>query len=304
MKTKENNEKIKDILKKLAIVFIATLAICIIFTLVDERPTFADSGFGTDYGGGSSSSGSSYGGGSSSSYSGGSSYSGSISGIDIIFYIIVIIIYCIYLGLKKSFEKPNEQSQSFTEYIPDQEKIVSEIRKYIPDFYRTVFLHQGFSIYKDVQNAWMNFKLEDVKDVITDELYNMYESQLATLEVKGEQNIMKDIVLKNSYLKSITVENKTITIKTGYVIELYDYIADQATGKVKRGNSNKKIRMTYEMSFRKTLDENRQVKYCPNCGAKLNMNSSGTCEYCGSKIVSENTKWVLTEKKVRNQELM
>ena len=41
--------------------------------------------------------------------------------------------------------------------------------------------------------------------------------------------------------------------------------------------------------------------YCPNCGAKVEMNSTGTCEYCGSKLVSENTKWVLTEKKVIEQ---
>ena len=33
------------------------------------------------------------------------------------------------------------------------------------------------------------------------------------------------------------------------------------------------------------------------------MNSSGTCEYCGSKLVSENTKWVLTEKKTMRQEM-
>ena len=55
------------------------------------------------------------------------------------------------------------------------------------------------------------------------------------------------------------------------------------------------------MSFRKTLNENNKIDHCPNCGAEVEMNSSGTCEYCGSKLVSENTKWVLTEKKVINQ---
>ena len=148
----------------------------------------------------------------------------------------------------------------------------------------------------------MNFKLEDVRDIITDELYSMYESQLSTLEVKGEQNIMKDFVLKGSFLKDVTNQNDTITITTGYIIEFYDYIAEQATGKVLRGTSNRKVRITYEMKFRQTLDESKKVTKCPNCGADIEMNTSGICEYCHNKLVTENTKWVLTEKKTMNQE--
>ena len=144
-------------------------------------------------------------------------------------------------------------------------------------------------------------KLEDIKDKVTDEIYTMYESQLATLEVKGEQNIMKDIQLKQSCLRDVTNQNGTVTIKTNYVIEMYDYIADVNTKKLIRGEDKEKICILYEMSFRKALSEDEKVTHCPNCGAKVEMNSTGTCEYCGSKLVSENTKWVLTEKKVIEQ---
>ena len=59
----------------------------------------------------------------------------------------------------------------------------------------------------------MNFKLDDVKDVITDEIYNMYDSQLSTLEVKGEKNIMKDFKLVKSYLKDVNVQNQLLKNK-------------------------------------------------------------------------------------------
>ena len=46
----------------------------------------------------------------------------------------------------------------------------------------------------------------------------------------------------------------------------------------------------------------KKLVTCPNCGAKLeNMNGATTCEYCNSKVVADNTKWVLTEKKVLMQ---
>ena len=55
------------------------------------------------------------------------------------------------------------------------------------------------------------------------------------------------------------------------------------------------------MKFRKALDESAKLENCPNCGAPLDINSAGICKYCNAKIVSENTKWVLTEKKALNQ---
>ena len=109
-------------------------------------------------------------------------------------------------------------------------------------------------------------------------------------------------VKKAGYLKDAVVQNNTITITTGYVIQMYDYIIEKSTGKVIRGSSNNKLKIVYEMKFRRTLDESAKIDKCPNCGAKIDMNTSGICEYCGSKLVSENTKWVLTEKKTIRQE--
>ena len=264
----------------------------------------ADSGFGTSYDSG----GSSYSGGSydydydydSGDYSSDDSGDVSMFAAIVGFTIFIIIIVAICMGSSTSNQSTSGVVPSKS--LPDENAIENKIKSYIPNFNKQEFLDNGYSIYKDVQNAWMNFKLEDVKDEITDELYNMYESQLTTLEVKGEQNIMKDFKVVKSYLKDAVVQNNTITITTGYVIQMYDYIIEKSTGKVIRGSSNNKLKIVYEMKFRRTLDENAKIDKCPNCGAKIDMNTSGICEYCGSKLVSENTKWVLTEKKTIRQE--
>ena len=216
--------------------------------------------------------------------------------ISIAIMIAIIVIWTIIANKNKN------QSHKIVINKNNEDEIENKIKKLIPNFSKQEFLKQGFNIYYDIQMAWMDFKLEDIKDKVTDEIYTMYESQLATLEVKGEQNIMKNIQLKQCSLKDVTNQNGTITIKTNYVIEMYDYIADVNTKKLIRGEDKKKIRILYEMSFRKALSEDEKVTHCPNCGAKVEMNSTGTCEYCGSKLVSENTKWVLTEKKVIEQD--
>lgn len=272
--------------------------ISLIPSFTDKHISLVDSGFGSSYdSGGSSYSGGSYDSGSSSwDYDSDYDSDGGDSLIGLIIAIIIIIIIAICTRDKKT--KVVTKSDNVND-----ENIANKVKQYIPNFNKQEFLNNGYKIYKDVQNAWMNFKLDDVKDVITDEIYNMYDSQLSTLEVKGEKNIMKDFKLVKSYLKDVNVQNETITITTGYIIEMYDYIIEESTGKVLRGSSTNKLRIVYEMKFRQTLNSNEKVDHCPNCGAKIEMNSSGTCEYCGSKLVSENTKWVLTEKKTMRQEM-
>lgn len=298
-------EKRKNIIKKILITLGILCSIMLTFTVIYERPTFADSGHSVSHSSSHSSHSSSHSSSSSrrsssSSSRSSSSRSSSSSGdpfaamISVIIMIAIIVIWTI-IANKKQLHKIVINKNN-------EDEIENKIKKSIPNFNKQEFLKQGYSIYYDIQMAWMDFKLEDIKDKVTDEIYTMYESQLATLEVKGEQNIMKDIQLKQSCLKDVTNQNGTITIKTNYVIEMYDYIADVNTKKLIRGEDKKKIRILYEMSFRKTLNENEKITHCPNCGAKVEMNSTGTCEYCGSKLVSENTKWVLTEKKVIEQD--
>ena len=298
-------EKRKNIIKKILITLGILCSVILTFTVIYERPTFADSGHSVSHSSSHSSHSSSHSSSSSrrsssSSSRSSSSRSSSSSGdpfvamISVIIMIAIIVIWTI-MANKKQLHKIVINKNN-------EDEIENKIKKSIPNFNKQEFLKQGYSIYFDIQMAWMDFKLEDIKDKVTDEIYTMYESQLATLEVKGEQNIMKNIQLKQSCLKDVTNQNGTITIKTNYVIEMYDYIADVNTKKLIRGEDKKKIRILYEMSFRKTLNENEKITHCPNCGAKVEMNSTGTCEYCGSKLVSENTKWVLTEKKVIEQD--
>ena len=299
--------KKKKLLICLLLVVIFNALIC---CRVKATDTIADSGFGSSYSGGGSSHSSSH----SSSYSSSHSSSGSSGSskswsemtplertVNVIvgvfsmtfvggFYIAIIIIVL--------------KNRSKTLVVTEQQKIETEnkIKQYIPDFDKDKFLADGYQIYLDVQDAWMNFKLEDVKDKITDEMFNMYESQLATLEVKGQQNVMKDFHLRSSYLKGVNVQNDNIAINAVFVVDFYDYIIEQATGKVVRGTDKSKLLITYEMEFRKTLNkENVKIK-CPNCGAELDkLNGFGECEFCRTKIVTENQEWVLTNKKTVSQ---
>lgn len=290
--------KLKSILK-----IVVTLMIIFVVAFISyQDKSHADAGYHSSYSGGSSSSSSS----SYSSSSHSSSYSssrrssssgGSYSSVEsafapVIAFIIVAIIIIVISNANKNRGTLNNVNKFAVTNNPDA---INEIKKHIPNFDVNKFLSNGYGIYMRIEEAWMNFELDKVRDIITDEMFNMYESQLTSMEMKGEQNIMKDFKLLNSAITNASVQNDMLQVTTRYVIEFYDYIIKKDTKQVLRGNSNRKIRMVYEMTFIEKLGKTKLDK-CPNCGAPININSAGICEYCNSKIVDDNTEWVMSKK--------
>lgn len=299
---RETNGKKKCIgIVKVALIIASCFVILFASNFINKKVTFADSGYDFSYDSGSSSydSGSSYSGSSYSSSYSSSSYDGDADGGSLFLAIIIVVIIIIVIAAK-SKGTPTTTTAPKSSYVANvnDENVVNKVKELIPDFNKDEFIKEGYQIYLDVQDAWTNFKLESVRDKISDEMFNMYQSQLSTMEIKGEQNIMRDFTKQTAYLKDVVKQNDNITITATYVIDFYDYIVEKSTGKVLRGSASTKMRVTYDMKFRKTLDASKVVDHCPNCGAKIDkINGAGVCEYCGSKVVSENAKWILTDKK-------
>ena len=286
-------KRLKNFLK-VATTLIITTCLCL---AIFGNKSNADAGYHSSYSGGSSSHSSSSHSSSSrssSSYSSGSSYSGSSSGEDsfiAIFIVVAMIIIIVYVSNKNESKRKTSVVQ-----LKNNANAINKIKEILPNFNETEFLQNGYNMFLDIEDAWMNFDMEKVHNIMTDEMFNMYESQLSSMEVKGEQNIMKDFKLKSSAITDAIKQNDNIEVKTQYIIEFYDYIIEKSSGKVLRGTSSRKIRMHYEFTFIMSNDENAKIDTCPNCGAHVDVNSAGTCEYCGSKIVGKNTNWVISKK--------
>lgn len=289
--------------KSLKSVFKIVITVIIIFisTFISyQDKSHADAGYHSSYSGGSSSSShSSYSGsyGSSKRRSSSGESSGSISSFfaTILTFILFIVLFIVFNLIKNSIRNAGTINNANRINVTNNEQAINEIKKHLPGFDVNKFLSNGFNIYMRIEEAWMNFKLENVRDIMTDEMFNMYESQLTSMEMKGEQNIMKDFKLLNSAIINTSIQNDMLQVTTRYVIEFYDYIIKKDTKQVVRGNSNRKMRMVYEMTFIEKLEKTKLDK-CPNCGAPININSAGICEYCNSKIVDDNTEWVMSKK--------
>jgi len=293
----------KKYLKTFAKIILTLAMVTSLCFFFNSNKSHADAGYHSSYSGGSSSShsssssSSSHSSRSSSSYSSGSS-SSSGDGSDVVgVFIWIIIVFIIIIIASK---RGKASIQAITKLQPNAAAI-AKLKELIPGFDENQFLKDGYQMFLDVEDAWMNFELEKVHNIITDEMFNMYESQLSSMEIKGEQNIMSGFVLRDSAITNCVDQNDNVEVTAKYIIEFYDYIIEKESGKVLRGSKTNKLRMYYDFTFiMKNTDE--KIDKCPNCGAPVEVNASGVCPYCSSKIVGENTSWVMSKKVCTRQD--
>lgn len=102
----------------------------------------------------------------------------------------------------------------------------------------------AFTKLKELKIAKMNNDFETIKKITTNEIYDLYNRQIKTLEENKQKNIVQDIKYLQSYITNI---NDNI-INLRMVIECYDFVIDNKNRTIK-GKDNKKVMQTYEIEI-------------------------------------------------------
>ena len=150
--------------------FIYFLLICLLFLgFLIMMPVRADSGWDTDYDSDSSwDSGSSWDTGSSGYYHSSSPASG---GVAVIITIVVIVI--IVMVIAQENKKKTSSNIKISNVINYNDITEEKLQSFDDSLTLEKFKEEVFNIYKDIQEAWMNFATDKIRNLTTDELYNM-----------------------------------------------------------------------------------------------------------------------------------
>lgn len=295
---------------KLSKILLSTLLITLCIGLI-AVPVKADSGWDSDYDSGGwdtdwdSDWDSDYDNDWGSSSSSGGSYSGSSGGLGIVVIAVIIIIIVFSItNNKNNRNRPNGGSGNINIKSNNyQDTSIQKIAAIDPNLNPVEFKTQAFNIYKDIQTAWMNFDTDTIRKLTTDEIYNMYSSQLETLKLKCQKNIMKDITLEEVKIIDIKEINNIITTTVYMRVKCYDYVIKEKTSETVRGKDNQKIIIEYVLSFVKSKVNNKSEEKCPNCGAPVDIKVSATCPYCDSTLVKDAADYVMSKKTCIGQHL-
>lgn len=240
--------------------------------------------------------------GSSSSSGGGFS----IVGVGIVIVVIVIVILTNKNkgnNTNQPTVRPGQGSQGANVILPNRnDQIQTIIRKKDPNFTADDFVTFSKQVFIDIENAWCARDLTPVRPVMHQNLYNTTTRQIEDKIRQGIVYHYESIAINTAYLTSF-VRDKDFEYLTVYLnARMIDYQVDEKTGNILRGDKTTRWDMRYKMKFvrstsAKTKDkvENTHGYNCPNCGAPLEITSTGSCPYCGSVVSTGDYSWVLTD---------
>ena len=229
-------------------------------------------------------------------------------------FILVALLVSMLLAKNKKKSAPTQTARPGTNQgqfvmVPDRTaQIETIIKEQDPNFSANDFITFAKEVFVDIQEGWSARDLSKIRIVMHDNLYKQTQKQVEEKLRNGTINRIENIAVNTAYLTAYK-RDKQFEYATIYLsARFFDYEIDEKTGNILRGDTTTRWDMRYLMKFMrstsvKTKDESNVLKThnCPNCGAPLEMQSSGHCEYCGSEVTSGLYSWVLCEhNSVRN----
>ncbi len=220
------------------------------------------------------------------------------------FVFICIVLACLWGFLSSDGSKGNVSYNNDRKLLETTRALSPEeielLKKY--GFTMNRVRNDAYHIYVDIQKAWSKNHIEEAKDLLSNELFNTYKSEIEVMKAKHERNEMSDFQYLDSAVSSVKEENNdTLSVSVLLRVSCKDYLVDMNNSYVKRGDSNRINYYYYRLSFI-IPGTHHYFDTCPNCSAPLPKEEVNIkCEYCGSKIVRKLNKMILTRKEMIEQ---
>ena len=163
------------------------------------------------------------------------------------------------------------------------------------DFNEAMFKTKVDNIFVKLYTCIMKGDLIDVRHFISEELYNNYINKINELISHNKRQMYDEINVKNTMIINRKILEDKEIIDVEIVSRYMDYIIDINTGDLISGDDTRRIERRNILRFEKKLNTKDFgiVRKCPGCGASINVNNTGKCEYCDTIFNLDDYDYIL-----------
>ena len=172
-----------------------------------------------------------------------------------------------------------------------------DIAEYDKTYSESTFKSKIDNMFVMLHTAIMLEDLPRVDHFIGDAVYEKYEAKLKELKNSNWRQMYDELNVKSTTIQSAEVVDGKIVVRVLIVSRYMDYILDKSNGKLVAGNNKSRVEKNNFLTLEKRVDANKlgTSRKCPGCGANMNINQSGKCEYCGTIFNTEDYDWIITD---------
>jgi len=176
---------------------------------------------------------------------------------------------------------------------------LAKLKQKDPTFNEQDFKNYVQNAFYKIQEAWESQNLNIGRPYMTDQIMQRYSNQISDIQSRGERNVIENMVIGHQTITQVKSDEKYDYITVRIDASATDYTVDR-NNKIIRGDQKIRPFTEYWTFMRKGYvksdpKKGAQANTCPNCGAPLQLNATGQCEYCNTIVTSGDYDWVLSE---------
>lgn len=178
---------------------------------------------------------------------------------------------------------------------------VAELKARDPMFSEQAFEDMASTAFFKIQEAWAKRDMNMAKSFISPSLFQRFDTQVAELKRNKQTNRMENLAVGSLDIVEAVHDGGMDYVAVQLNAAAADYTVDDATGNIVSGSKQVSRFTEYWTFLRSDQVKTKQTgpelatKSCPNCGAPIQLNAVGKCDYCGSDVTSGAFSWVLAE---------
>lgn len=165
------------------------------------------------------------------------------------------------------------------------------------NFNEAMFKTKVDNVFVKLHTAIILRDLSSVKHFISNKVYDKYQNYIDKLINNKEIQMYDELNVKDTKIINKYEDDNKYIIEVEIISRYMDYIIDEDSSNLIRGNNTSRVEKTNKLVFVKNKDtkEQKMARKCPSCGANISVNTSGKCEYCGSTYNLEDYDFILDE---------
>lgn len=139
-------------------------------------------------------------------------------------------------------------------------------------------------------------KTERIKHFVNDETYEKIVAKVEDDKANNRIQMYDELNVSNVTFTNIKELDDCFEIEVKLHSKALDYYLNRETRKFLSGNNSYRTEKDHTIVFKK-IKNNKALgvaRKCPGCGASLDLNKTGVCEYCGTIFNLEKYDWVIT----------
>lgn len=151
------------------------------------------------------------------------------------------------------------------------------------------------NIFIQLYTSVMRQNLDKIKHFLAQEVIEKYTKIIEELSAKNQIQMYDELNVSDTDIINVSEFEDRFEIEISLLTKYYEYLIDKTTKKNigRYPDERTERRVILKLSKIKNAKSLGAARVCNSCGANMNLNGNGKCEYCGATFELKKYDWIL-----------